>query len=110
MRTVGPSDSNHAIEHALTDGKWLYHRAQFWLQEAQCLEVLKDCDRERHRGLIHAATGGIFNLNWKWVNRIFCSFYLLGSLSCGIFLGCEQKPLNFIHCELFSLLMQLASL
>ena len=87
MRTVGPSDSNHAIEHALTDGKWLYHRAQFWLQEAQCLEVLKDCDRERHRGLIHAATGGIFNLNWKWVNRIFCSFYLLGSLSCGIFFG-----------------------
>ena len=52
------------------DGKWLCHCAQFWLQEVQCLEVLKDCHRERHRGLLHAAAGGICNLNWKWVNRI----------------------------------------
>jgi hypothetical protein len=33
MWIVGPSDSNHAVEHALTDGKC--HCTQFWLQEIQ---------------------------------------------------------------------------
>ena len=46
---------------------------------------MKDCHRELGRGLLHAAPGGICNLNWKWVHRIVCSFYLLGSLSCWIF-------------------------
>jgi len=59
---VGPSDSNHAVEHTLTDGKWLCHCTQFRLQEVPCLEVLKDCHRELHHGLWHAARGGICNL------------------------------------------------
>jgi hypothetical protein len=65
MWIVGPSDSNHTVVHALTDGKWLCHCAQFWLQEVQYFEVLKDCHRELHHGLLHAATGGICNLNLK---------------------------------------------
>jgi hypothetical protein len=85
MWTVGPSDSNHAVEQAVTVGKWLCHCTQFWLQQAHCLEVLKDCHRELHHGLLHAAAGGICNLFWNKVNRIFCNFHLFGSLFCGTF-------------------------